>query len=122
MNRVGDRIRQLRKERGLTQTELAKKVNVSSQVVSNWERKYTDPDHDDITRLSRVFNVSADYLLGRKIEKESESEFVYDIKMYEPFIKEISSKYPDVDISDPSIVKKLMKIVDVVLDDHTKKK
>lgn len=122
MNKVGERIRKLRKERGWTQSDLAKKVNVSSQVVSNWERKYTDPDHDDISRLSKILDVSTDFLLGRTTEKESKNEITYDIDMYEPIIREISSKYPDVDISDPEIVKKLMKLVDVVLDDYTKKK
>lgn len=65
MEMVGERIKNLRKELGWTQSFLAKKVNVSPQVVSNWERRYTDPDHDDITRLSKVFEVSTDYLLGR---------------------------------------------------------
>lgn len=74
MDRVGERIRELRKERGWTQTFLAKKVNVSPQVVSNWERKYTDPDHDDVVRLSEAFNESADYILGRTKLRRSEIE------------------------------------------------
>lgn len=74
MNDVGDRIRSLRKERRWTQIELAEKINVSSQVVSNWERNYTHPDHDDISRLSKAFDVPADYLLGR--EKDSAEKLI----------------------------------------------
>ncbi|MEG6615343.1 S24 family peptidase [Peptococcaceae bacterium 1198_IL3148] len=62
---IGFRIKTLRKEKGLTQTELAKQVNVSAQVISNWERGYTGIDHDDIQRLADVLNTTADYLLGR---------------------------------------------------------
>ncbi|PLR79295.1 transcriptional regulator [Bacillus sp. V3-13] len=63
---IGHRIREYRKKRKLTQKELAIKVNVSSQVVSNWERGYTSPGTEDITRLTKVLEVTADYLLGRE--------------------------------------------------------
>lgn len=59
------KIRELRKKKGLTQKELAEKVNVSAQVVSNWERKYTHPDHEDVLRLAKALDCSSDYLLGR---------------------------------------------------------
>jgi transcriptional regulator with XRE-family HTH domain len=62
---IGNRLRDLRKDLGLTQKELASKVNVSPQVVSNWEREYSFPDYDDVVALSKVYNVSTDYLLGR---------------------------------------------------------
>lgn len=60
---IGNRIKKLRKYRNLTQQQLAAQVNVSSQVVSNWEREYSNPDHDDISRLAKVLEVSADYIL-----------------------------------------------------------
>jgi len=55
---ICSRIKQFRQEKVLTQKELADIVNVSPQVVSNWERDYTNPDHDDITRLSKAFGIS----------------------------------------------------------------
>lgn len=69
---VGSRIKKLRNEIRLTQKQVADKVNVSSQVVSNWERGYTDPSHDDIRALSEVLNCSSDYLLGKTDEKKRE--------------------------------------------------
>jgi transcriptional regulator with XRE-family HTH domain len=63
---IGKRIKQSRKEKNLTQTQLAKQVNVSSQVISNWEREYTSPNNDDIARLSKALEVSADFLIGTK--------------------------------------------------------
>jgi transcriptional regulator with XRE-family HTH domain len=62
---IGDRIRKKRKENNLTQKELASRVNVSAQVISNWERGYTDPDHDDVSRLADALNCSTEYLHGR---------------------------------------------------------
>jgi len=60
---TGDRIRNLRKVLKMTQKELANAVNVTPQVISNWERGYTKPDSTDLINLSKVFAVSTDYLL-----------------------------------------------------------
>ncbi|QMV45138.1 helix-turn-helix transcriptional regulator [Cohnella cholangitidis] len=62
---VGSRIKELRKKRGWTQEDLGKRVNVSPQVISNWERGYSIPDSMDIQTTSKVLNTSTDYLLGR---------------------------------------------------------
>lgn len=60
---VGSRIKEQRKARNLTQEQLAVAVNVSAQVVSNWERSYSTPSSLDIQAISTVLKVSADYLL-----------------------------------------------------------
>ncbi len=61
---VGERIRKLRTERGWLQSELAEKVGVTNQIVSNWERSYTKIiDAKDVAKLAEVFNVSTDYIL-----------------------------------------------------------
>ena len=50
-----DKIKQLRKDRGLTQASLGKLINKSSQVISNWERGYTSSiNQDDIKRLANA--------------------------------------------------------------------
>jgi transcriptional regulator with XRE-family HTH domain len=61
---IGERIKKLRKKNGFTQEELGKKVNVSSQVISNWERGYSGLDDDDVSLLSKALKTSSDYLLG----------------------------------------------------------
>lgn len=62
---IGDRIKELRKEKRLTQRELADKINVSSQVISNWERTYSTPDAEDVKRLADALGTSVDYIIGR---------------------------------------------------------
>lgn len=59
-----ERIKEQRQKLRYTQKELAEKVNVSPQVISNWERGYTDPSPEDIKKLSAVLLTSTDYLLG----------------------------------------------------------
>lgn len=64
-NLVKERIRKKRKELGLTQRDLADKISVSPQVISNWERGYTpEIGNDDLLNLAKALNVSTDYLLG----------------------------------------------------------
>lgn len=61
---IADRIKRLRKEHRWNQTELGQHIGVSTQVVSNWERNYTQPDKEDIYKLAQTFQVTTDYLLG----------------------------------------------------------
>lgn len=63
---TGKRIKELRIEKRLTQKELGKQVNVSAQVISNWERGYTpNINHDDLIRLADALETSVNYLLCR---------------------------------------------------------
>ena len=67
---VGERIKNLRQQLGLTQAELADKVGFTSQTVSNWESGSREPDIEALVKLSSLFNVSLDYLLSGKKEEE----------------------------------------------------
>ncbi len=61
---IGSRIRMYRKERGLTQEQLADKINVTKSRVSNWEQGINRPDADILTDICRVLNVSPSDLLN----------------------------------------------------------
>ena len=64
---IGKRIALLRKEKGLTQEELANHMGVSPQAVSKWENDQTCPDISALPKLSRLLGVSVDELLeGRE--------------------------------------------------------
>ena len=60
----GQRIRELRIEKGLTQTELAKILNTTQKSISKYETEFLDLNTNTIIALCKFFNVSADYLLG----------------------------------------------------------
>ena len=57
-------IKELRKEKGLTQTELAKILGLDQTAISKWELNKALPDTAILIKLSKFFNVSIDYLLG----------------------------------------------------------
>ena len=61
---LGEKIRLLREEHNLTQTELGIAVNMTQRKVSYLENDKNEPSVQDIKLLCRHFNVSADYLLG----------------------------------------------------------
>ena len=65
---IGKRIALLRKEKGLTQEELAQHMGVSPQAVSKWENDQTCPDISALPRLSKLLGVSVDELLSGKEE------------------------------------------------------
>ena len=61
---MGEKIRLLREERELNQTELGAAVGMTQRKISYMENDKYEPGMDDIRALCRFFNVSADYLLG----------------------------------------------------------
>lgn len=65
-----DKLIRLRKKMGLSQEELAFKMNVSRQAVSKWESTQSIPDLDNVLQLSALFNVSTDFLLKDELESE----------------------------------------------------
>ncbi|MBP5718065.1 MAG: helix-turn-helix transcriptional regulator [Abditibacteriota bacterium] len=61
---VGVTLYRLRKERGLTQDELAATLNVSQQTISKWETDIGEPDICALCALADLYGVSIDYLVG----------------------------------------------------------
>ncbi len=57
----------IRMEKNLTQTEIAKSLNVARNTVSQWENSKRDPDCETLIELSKFLNVSIDELLGNEL-------------------------------------------------------
>ncbi|WP_341534021.1 helix-turn-helix transcriptional regulator [Sporosalibacterium faouarense] len=70
MDKFGDRLRKLRKEKKLTQVELGKLLKTSHATINRYENNIHQPDLDTLNKLANIFNVSTDYLLGRVDNKE----------------------------------------------------
>ena len=65
---LNQQIRTLRLVRGMSQVELARRLGVTKQSVSNWENDNIQPSIEMLKKLADIFSVSTDYLLG--LEKE----------------------------------------------------
>lgn len=68
INVLGNRIKELRKERGLTQNAFAEALHVSFQAVSNWERGVAPPDLENLVNIAAYFDVLVDHLLHPQSE------------------------------------------------------
>lgn len=68
--KLEEKILALRKQYGMSQEELAGKLNVSRQAISRWEMGTAQPDVSNILQLSKVFCVTTDYLLNDECEQE----------------------------------------------------
>ena len=66
LNKFAQRLKELRAENNISQSELAEMCNVQQSCVSKWERGATLPDAEMIVVLAQALHVSADYLLGIK--------------------------------------------------------
>ncbi len=65
---LGMMISSLRKEKGMTQLELAEKMGVTDKAVSKWERDLSFPDINSIPKLAEIFEVSVDELMQVKTD------------------------------------------------------
>lgn len=61
---LSQRVRELRLANSWSQVELATRLNIAKQTVSNWENDNIQPSIEMLIRLCRIFNVTTDYLLG----------------------------------------------------------
>ena len=77
MNMVNTSIKDLRKKKNMTQDELAEKLNVTRQAVSNWENGKTQPDIETLTQLAEVFDVSVERIIYGK----EKSHWYFSVKV-----------------------------------------
>ncbi len=69
MVNFGDRLKSLRTGAGMSQTELARRLNITKSVVSYYERQERTPSPDVLVKLSQIFHTTTDYLLGVENKK-----------------------------------------------------
>ena len=74
MKSIGETIAYLRKEKGMTQNELAEKMNVTDKAVSKWKRDLSCPDINTISKLADILDVSVEELLKAKKRENSNTK------------------------------------------------
>ena len=73
---LSDNIKTLRKSKGLTQEELANRINVVRQTVSKWEKGYSVPDAEMLKKIAEVLETDVSQLLGSTIEIDANADLV----------------------------------------------
>jgi len=102
----GKRLRQIRKERKMTQEEFAKMLGTSKQILSRYEREDRSPRIEVVRKYAEALKVSADYLLGDE-EAEAVSAMFWTQKKEKPFYKifiEVTADQMGLDL--PGVVQK----------------
>ena len=92
----GEKIRALREQTGISQSELARRLGVTRSSVNAWESGLSAPTAIYLVELSKLFHVSTDYLLGLETNQslklshlsDNEIKLVYDLVKYFDQVKE----------------------------------
>lgn len=69
MVNFGEKLKELRIQAGLTQKQLAERINVTKSVISYYELQERYPSPETLIKLSNVFHVTTDYLLGKECKQ-----------------------------------------------------
>lgn len=69
----GEKLQALRKQKGMSQEQLASQITVSRQAISKWELDNSLPDTENVIQLSEIFDVSIDYLLKDNVQNIKEN-------------------------------------------------
>ena len=68
MDILGIRLKELREEKGLSQMELSKRIDITQPAIARYELSKTEPRASDIKKICLFFGVTADYLIGLENE------------------------------------------------------
>jgi transcriptional regulator with XRE-family HTH domain len=124
---IGDRLRKARERKNLTQVQVKHRTGVNNKTLSGYEKGVSQPDLETLKILANLYEVSVDWLTGNTDDpsphrnKNNSGYETITNRQYEAFIREIRDKYPNVNIDDPEIRRKLMLAIDLVLDDYKQK-
>ena len=86
---LGLRLKQAREKKKMSQKEVSKLIGVSISSLSGYETEYRDPDTDTLTELSKIYDVSVEWLLTGKVSKlsENESKILEELKNMDESVK-----------------------------------
>lgn len=96
MLNIGKRISELRKEKSWSQTELAKTVNVSRDIIGKYERGEHSPSIEITTKIAESLGVSIDYLLGKERFGKYDKEAVQRLESIQKMDHETKRKLFDI--------------------------
>jgi transcriptional regulator with XRE-family HTH domain len=132
----GKRLRDLRKNKDLNQTDLAKVFDVSQSTIANYELGNKEPSHDMLLKLADFFNVSLDYLLGQtndprpidQVNEENKQRISKALKDEEPelveFWQELKERedlfllFKQARELDDDDIKRIIRIIKVIEDEE----
>lgn len=123
-----NRLRELRKQKELTQTDLGKLLNLSKQTISVYENGGADPNPETLNKLADFFGVSVDYLLGRTDDPRTPEQKIETAISDDPelmaFWKDLTQRqdlqllFKQVRPLSPAAIKKIIKVIKAIEDEE----
>jgi transcriptional regulator with XRE-family HTH domain len=92
MENIGETLKKLRKDRKLTQGELAKLINVERSTLANWERGAKQPSLNILVQYARLFGVSLDELAGLGCPPKVQVKIIYDHMLSDPLVNLLAER------------------------------
>ncbi len=100
--KIGENIRRLRREQGMTQEDFSARMKVSAQAVSRWENGTSYPDVELIPAIAELFGIGVEELMGvRRADREQASEeaYAYLLNLHDPaeqlaYLREMHREFP----------------------------
>lgn len=77
-----ERLKELRKEKGISQYDLANDLGIVQSNIGNWESGRREPNYETVIRLARYFDVTVDYLIGASDERKHISQWEHNGRKY----------------------------------------
>lgn len=109
----GDRLREARLQKGLTQEQLARQIGVAKSTLTGYEKGNREPDVFKIKRILEILDIDSDYLLGVSRKSSIDSTIPTDEQI------DLLNKISNIDEADKDL---LERIIDVILETRSKKK
>lgn len=107
MINIGTIIKELRENKGYTQTSLAKKLNITRSAVSSWEQGKSIPSDEIKIMIAKLFDVNIEYLFGNNIS-EINTAYKHNLTTKEKILFEKIIKL------NPTEIKAIEKIIDII--------
>lgn len=97
---LAKKIRELRNEKGISQSSLANHLGLTQQAIAKWEKGIAEPDSVTLNKLASFFNVSVDFLLGRTNVRNSnnntDEDFPDDVKVLMRSVSKLTDKQKEI--------------------------
>jgi len=103
---IGERMKMIREARGIKQNRVAQYLGVHNSTVAKYESGEREPDIEAIIKLSQLYGVSVDYLLGN-----DEGDFVYPESEIERVISETEKHYGVILRDDPVVYEAMRQLI-----------
>lgn len=108
----GKNLKKMRKERGLTQKELANSVGIKRSTVAGYESKDQEPSYEVLKKISKVLKCSIDYLLNYNVDNAVKEEVIFRAISSNEELKEFVENIKDMDPKDIDFYKKLVQFIE----------